>query len=293
MRTSLGFDLLAGAAAIVAVVGTAITSQFVGSDLRALFGMSGMAFFLAGLARGRAGAPAWRRGLIVSLPGLLGDVALIANNGLGRLDIPVAITLTSIAGAVAGVATRRLATDHRLRGLGLSLAFALALGSWVALGLPWFLAQMSFHRETRPAPALVFTSLDGAAVRIPDPQRRIVVLAFWTTWCMPCRWELPEIARVHQRFAADPRVVVWAVDVGWGPESPRRARSFLARRGLVVPAAFDSGFSAQALGVHALPAIVVVDGSGRLRLTHAGYDRSEDMPRRLAAAIAGLLGESR
>jgi thiol-disulfide isomerase/thioredoxin len=291
VRSVLG-DLLAGLAAIAAVVGTAVFTQFVGSDMRALFGMSGVAFFLAGLARpGRAGSPTWRQGLIVSLPGLLGDVALIVNNS-HRLEIPVAITLTSIAAAAAGVSTRRLVAGGRGRAIGLAVVFALALASWVAVGLPRFLAAMSFRWGARPAPALRFTSLDGAPVLVPDPAGRVVVLAFWATWCLPCRWELPEIGRVQQRFAADPRVVVWAVDVDWGPESPRRARRFLERKGLSVPAAFDSGFSSRALGVRALPAIALVDGTGRLRLTHSGYDRSEDVPGQLSAAIARVLRES-
>lgn len=80
-------DLMAGLVAILAVVGTAVFAQFVGSDMRALFAVSGVAFFLAGLVRpGSAGSPAWRQGVIVSSPGLFGDVALIVNNGVRRLD---------------------------------------------------------------------------------------------------------------------------------------------------------------------------------------------------------------
>lgn len=285
-------DLMAGLAAITAVVGTAIYSQFVGSDMRALFATSGVAFFFAGFARpGRVGSNAWRQGLIVSLPGLFGDAALIINNAR-RLDIPIAITLTSTGCAIAGVATQRLFSRARARAIGLAAVFMVALASWVGIGLPWYLAQMGFRWGTRAAPSLRFTSLEGAPVLVPDPQGRILVLTFWTTWCLPCRWELPEIARVHDRFAGDPRVVLWAVDVAWGSESPRRARSFLQREGLTIPAAFDSSFTAQALGVRALPAIAVIDGHGRLRMAHSGYDRSEDLSGRLSAAIVRLLAES-
>jgi thiol-disulfide isomerase/thioredoxin len=229
--------------------------------------------------------------LIVSLPGLLGDVALIVNNA-HRLEIPIAITVTSILSAVAGVAARRLFAGARGRAIGLAAIFTVALAAWVGFGLPRFLASMSFRWSTRPAPSLHFTSLDGAAVDVPDPQGRVVVLTFWATWCLPCRWELPEFERVYDRFARDPRVALWAVDVGWGPESPRRARAYLERKGLAVPAAFDSGFTAQALGVHALPSIALVDGAGRLRMTHSGYDRSEDIPGRLSSAIQRVLDES-
>jgi thiol-disulfide isomerase/thioredoxin len=283
---------MAGLVAILAVVGASIYSRFVGSDMRALFATSGVAFFLAGFARpGRVGSSAWWQGLIVSSPGLLGDVALIINDA-HRLDVPIAITLTSIVCAIAGVANRRLFRGARARAIGLAALFMIALASWVGLALPRLLGQLGFRWATRAAPSLRFTSLDGAPVLVPDPQGRILVLAFWTTWCLPCRWELPEIARVHDRFAADPRVVLWAVDVAWGPESPPKARSFLQREGLAIPAAFDSSFTAQALGVRALPAIVVIDGQGRMRLTHSGYDRSEDLAGRLSAAIERVLGES-
>jgi thiol-disulfide isomerase/thioredoxin len=286
-------DLRAGFVAIVAVVGAAIYAQFVGSDMRALFGASAIAFYLAGLSRPRrASTPAWRQGLIVSLPGLLGDAALIVNNGVRRLDIPIAITLTSIACAIAGVGTRRLFISSRRRAIGVAVLFTIAMASWVTLGLPWLLAQLSFHLDTRAAPSLRFTSLDGTPVRVPDPQGRIMVLAFWTTWCLPCRWELPEVERAQARFAADPRVAFWAVDVAWGPESMQRARSFVRLKGLAIPAAFDSGFTSRALGVHALPAIAVIDGKGLLRLTHSGFDRSEDLSGRLSAVITRILDES-
>ena len=285
-------DLVAGLVAIFAVVATAVFTQFVGSDLRALFAMSGVAFYLAGLVRGgRSESPLWRQALIVSLPGLLGDLALIMNNAR-RLDIPVAITVTSIACAATGIATRRLFAGARGRAVGLAVIFAFALTSWVTIGLPQFLGRMAFRWTTRAAPQLRFITLNGSPVRVPDPDGRVMVLAFWATWCLPCRWELPEIARVQARFAAEPRVAVWAVDVGWGPETPRRARAFLERKHLAIPAAFDSGFTAQALGVHALPAIVLVDGAGRIRLVHSGYDRSEDIPARLSAAIRRVLEES-
>ncbi len=285
-------DLLAGLIAILAVVGVAIRSQFVGSDMRVLFGMSGVAFFLAGLARsGLPARPARLQGLIVSLPGLLGDAALIVNNG-GNLGIPLAITLTSIACSIGGVLTRRLALAAPARSAGAAILLAAALGLWVGVGVPRLVAQTGYRWSARSCPRLTFRSLDGEPVSVPDPRGRVVVLAFWATWCQPCRWELPELVRVRQRFAADPRVALWAVDVGWGPESPARARAFLERRRLLLPAAFDSAFSAQALGVHALPSIAVVDGRGRLRLTHSGFDRSEDLAGRLSGAIERLAEET-
>jgi thiol-disulfide isomerase/thioredoxin len=205
---------------------------------------------------------------------------------------PLAITLTSILCSIAGVAARRLAATSLPRSLAAAVLLVAALCLWVMVGVPRFVAGTGYHWSTRACPALAFRSLDGEPIVVSDPRGRVPVLAFWATWCLPCRWELPELVRIRRRFAADPRVAFWAVDVGWGPESPIRARGFLERRGLALPAAFDSAFTAQALGVHALPAIAVVDGRGRLRLTHAGFDRSEDLAGRLSRAIERVANES-
>jgi thiol-disulfide isomerase/thioredoxin len=283
-------DLSAGLVAIAAVVITAVVFQFVGSDLRALFAVDGVAFFLAGTARPGV-RPAWRQALIVSAPGLLGDVALIVNNGVGRMEIPISITIVSIACTWAGVLVRRSWADRRGLALGWIGVVAIALGAWVLLGLPRMLTTMSFHWHTTSAPSLRFVSLDGAPVAVPDPAGRVVVMAFWTTWCLPCRWELPELERVRRRFDHDSRVALWTVDVGWGAESPNKARRFLERMGVTMPSAFDSGFTARALGVYALPSIALVDGGGRLRLTHTGFDRSEDLAGGLSSAITRVIAE--
>jgi hypothetical protein len=96
-RRWIWLDLGAGLVAILFVVGVSVRASFVGSDLRALFAMTATAFYLAGLIRGgeRRLNPGWR-GLLVSCPGLLGTAALIVNDGLHRLPIPIAVSLTAI-----------------------------------------------------------------------------------------------------------------------------------------------------------------------------------------------------
>ena len=62
-------DIFAGLFAISVVLASAISIHAVGSDLRALFAITGTSLFFAGLARGRSVVHnIWSHGLLVVVP---------------------------------------------------------------------------------------------------------------------------------------------------------------------------------------------------------------------------------
>ena len=281
-------DLAAGLVAILAVVGVSVRSAFVGSDLRVLFAVNAAAFYVAGIARGRERwSNIWLRGLLVSCPGLLGTAALIVNDGLHRLAILVAITLTAILFTVAGLQTRRLSRRARIAFGTLCLC---ALAAEVAL-VDKLVVGASLHRLNRAAPTFTLSTFSGDSVRSADLRGRVVVMAFWASWCMPCRREMPELESAAARLRGDSSVVFLAVDAGWGGETRERGRRFLARRPVSLPAAFDSGSAAAALRVHALPTVVFIDRGGRVRFEHCGFDRSERLDDVIVRTARTLQGE--
>lgn len=284
-------DLLAGFLAIFSVLASAILTQFVGSDLRVLFAVTGAAFYLAGLSRGNS-APqnSWAKGLLVSSPGLLGTAALIMNDGLHRLQIPAAVSCTAILLTISGVQTRRFWKSARVKSWLLGSSSFLGLAVVVFALVPALVVFSSLKKVDRPVPNFTLSFADGTTLNSSDLHGRVVVLAFWATWCLPCRWELPELESVHTRLQQYPDVALWAVDADWGGESPQKARAFLKREKLNVPWAFDSGGSALALGVDSLPTVILLDRQGHVRMTHYGYDSSEHMDAVIIKAIENLLG---
>jgi peroxiredoxin len=80
------------------------------------------------------------------------------------------------------------------RGLKVVVASA-ALGLAAAAGL-WALA----HRGPKPAPDFAVTDLAGQAWRLSALRGKVVVLNVWTTWCPPCRDEMPSMDRLYTRF---------------------------------------------------------------------------------------------
>jgi cytochrome c-type biogenesis protein len=119
----------------------------------------------------------------------------------------------------------------------------------------------------------------------------VSVLAFWASWCLPCKAELPELQPVYRRFQADPRVAFFAVDTGWGDETAETGQKYLTGRRLDFPMAFDRGDAAKALGVDGVPTLVVIDPRSRVRLVHHGFDQSEDMTGALIDRVEKLLRE--
>jgi len=62
---------------------------------------------------------------------------------------------------------------------------------------------------------------------------------------------------------------------------PERVRAFAQRRQISLPVAFDRDRKTmRAFGLSGFPNLVVIDRTGRVRLTHTGYNSSETRFRR-------------
>jgi cytochrome oxidase Cu insertion factor (SCO1/SenC/PrrC family) len=121
-------------------------------------------------------------------------------------------------------------------------------------------------RVGAPAPAFTLPTLDGRRVSLADQLGRPVLLNFWATWCMPCRQELPLLARAA---ATHPQLAVLALDQG---EAQDTVRAFLA--GMPDAARLVLLDGGRATGseyaVTGLPVTVAVDAGGTVRAVHVG-----------------------
>jgi thiol-disulfide isomerase/thioredoxin len=138
-------------------------------------------------------------------------------------------------------------------------------------------------------PALAGVELSsGRGVDLRELRGRVVLVQFWASWCEPCAAELPALARLVERQAGRPFVVV-TVNHG---ESPERIRAFLDEHGVErLPVVADRDQTlARSWGVGGLPMAFLVDAGGQVRSSVFGaldWTAGE-----AGAALEGLIAEA-
>jgi len=97
---------------------------------------------------------------------------------------------------------------------------------------------------------------------------KVVLVDFWATWCVPCRKEMPELAKLEARLKAKGLVLIpISADE---PENEAAAREFLAKAGVktqgYLKAPKDDDAFIRAIDPKwggELPALVLYDKTGR------------------------------
>jgi len=112
----------------------------------------------------------------------------------------------------------------------------------------------------RATPLLALPVLDGQPLALADLRGRAVLLNFWASWCEPCREELPSLALLGERRAAD-GLSVLAINVREGSDAVRR---FVQQQALTLPVLLDTdGAAARAFTPRIYPSTVFVGRNGR------------------------------
>ena len=102
----------------------------------------------------------------------------------------------------------------------------------------------------------------GGTLELPVAGKgKVTVVAFWASWCPPCRQELAQLQTLSEQWNGD--LAVFAVNVGEEPEVASRA---LAAVGVRFALLRDpQGVAARVNDVHSFPHMLVFDRDGRLR----------------------------
>jgi peroxiredoxin len=134
----------------------------------------------------------------------------------------------------------------------------------------------SFEKEAKmntPAPAFDFVQIGGGRVRLAELRGKVVILNFWATWCGPCLKELPHFQKFYEAKKDDPGVAVFAVTVD---EERALVEPFVKARKFTFPVVFDDGRH-EKLGIPPIPATLVIDPAGNLRLRNTGFTEGDDI----------------
>jgi cytochrome c biogenesis protein CcmG/thiol:disulfide interchange protein DsbE len=147
-------------------------------------------------------------------------------------------------------------------------------------------------KDRRPAPEFSLKDADGKTVRLEDYKGKVVLLDFFSTWCGPCKIEIPwfmEFERKHK----DKGFSVLGVsmdDEGWEVVKP-----FLADLGVNYRVVIGNDSTAQLYGgVDALPTTFLIDRTGKIAAVHIGLASKKDFENgveQLLQAPGGIIKE--
>lgn len=140
---------------------------------------------------------------------------------------------------------------------------ALLLLVTIALAFPLAHGELL---DRQPPSLLAVDDLNGKPYSLKLSSGQVVVVSFWTTWCQPCRAEMPSLERMAAEFE-EQGVTVVAVNVG---EPRHRVKRFRRLPRDVVRVLLDSsGDQARAWGVDRYPTAFIIDRDGKIfeRLT--------------------------
>jgi peroxiredoxin len=129
-------------------------------------------------------------------------------------------------------------------------------------GVAWFQQAQSRARSVFTAPDFELPDVNGNMHRLSSLRGKVVFLNLWTTWCPPCRMEMPAMQRLYNRLA--PRDFAMLA-VSQDENGAAAVAPFVRELGLTFPVLIDAEARVSGrYGVTGYPETFVIDRQGQV-----------------------------
>ena len=177
---------------------------------------------------------------------------------------------------------KKMKTSEKDRFTGFSVLVLVLCAGWI-----WFSRIQPGNTPLRNnpapqkgflAPGFTLESNTGENFSLADQQGKVLLINFWTSWCPPCRAEMPAIQRVYSEYQADGLEVI-AINAT-DQDELASVQSFIAERQLTFPILLDKdGEVSRLYNLHSLPTSFFVDQNGIIQEVVIGGPMAEALLR--------------
>jgi thiol-disulfide isomerase/thioredoxin len=205
------------------------------------------------------------------IPALLDNIAFTRNRAVA-IDIRHAIATGQPERIPARLAELRqwLIAAQPLSGSGYSLnAWNQARKTYLELAglaaltvepIPDAATNASSGGERFPVSDFTATDLNGRTWRLADLKDKVAYVNIWTTWCTPCRAEMPALEQLHQRWKDRKDRVVLTISAD---ERPEVVRAFLKENGYSFPTIHGAPIAEKFFPPVSFPQNWLIDPTGK------------------------------
>jgi thiol-disulfide isomerase/thioredoxin len=147
----------------------------------------------------------------------------------------------------------------------------------------WSEVRTVTTRAGSEAPVFSLPLLDGSRFDLTAARGQPVAIAFWATWCDPCRTELPQLDQVAKRLGPTAKIIAVNIEP---PEARPEVEKFVREHNLGLPVALGGGEVADKFHVETIPNLIVLDAQGRVHRVLDGLHAPSEVEAALKSAAA-------
>jgi thiol-disulfide isomerase/thioredoxin len=119
------------------------------------------------------------------------------------------------------------------------------------------------------APNFILKDLKGNKVMLSDFKGKVIILDFWTTWCPPCREEIPHLVDLYAAYRGKGLEVV---GIALEPYNLRGVKDFIQRYRVTYPVLIgDNKVSSDYGGIVSIPTTFVITQDAKIYRAYVGY----------------------
>ncbi|MGC4117558.1 MAG: TlpA disulfide reductase family protein [Myxococcales bacterium] len=172
-----------------------------------------------------------------------------------------------------------------------SAALALALVGCATTGSSSSSSTASASAAATEAADFTVKATDGSTFTLSEHLgKKVIVLDFWATWCVPCMTALPHLEQIWQKHK-DQGLLVVAVAMD-GPETVAQVAPMARSHGLTFPVLLDE--ETRAVSVYnphrSAPYQVIIGKDGRIASAREGYNPGDEVA--LEKTLVALLAKA-